>query len=412
MRAKTSILIILSLLSILLSGCWDRVELNRLAIVLGSAIDKAPGVEEKFMVTAELVNPPQVVTPLVGGGGGDDPDSWILTSTGWTVFDAVRNFIMQSQNKLFWSHSEVLIIGEDLAREGIAPILDFYLRDHELRRTTWFIIAKETTAKEILGVQHKFGGVTSTVIDNLVQSAIVTSNAVQVRITDFTAMLACSQCDPVAGRVEFVAAGEPEGKLEGSETRDMKNNVTEGEFLRYTGAAVFKGDKLVGWLDRKETRGYNWVKGEVQSGIIVVESPEEDGKKVSLEIIKATSNVSVEFKEEMPEFKIEVDVAGNLGETMGKVDLTAKSLLTSLESRMAEVVRNEIEASLQKLQELKADSMGLGLQAYRQQYKDWVKIKDRWEDIYPQLSPEIVVTVSLNRSGLIRTPVNSLSEEE
>lgn len=412
MRAKTSILVILSLLLILVSGCWDRVELNRLAIVLGSAVDKAPGVEEKFMVTAELVNPPQVVTPLVGGGGGDDPDSWILTSTGWTVFDAVRNFIMQSQNKLFWSHSEVLIIGEDLAREGIAPILDFYLRDHELRRTTWFIIAKETTAKEILGVQHKFGGVTSTVIDNLVQSAIFTSNAVQVRITDFTAMLACSQCDPVAGRIEFVAAGEPEGKLEGSETRDMKDNIAEGEFLRYTGAAIFKGDKLVGWLDRKEARGYNWVIGEVQSGIIVVESPEEDGKKVSLEIIQATSNVSVEFKEEMPVFKIEVDVTGNMGETMGEVDLTGKNLLTSLESRMAEVVRNEIEASLQKLQELKADSMGLGMQAYRQQYKDWVKIKDRWEEIYPQLSPEIVVTASLSRSGLIRTPVNSLSEEE
>ncbi len=357
-------------------GCWNRVELDQRAIVKGSAIDKAPGVDGKLMVTTEIVNPPEVVSPLVGGGG-DAPASWIISSTGWTIFDAVRNMVMQSDKKLFWSHSRVIIIGEGLAREGVAPVLDFYTRDHELRRNTTIIIAKGSTGKEIIGVEHKIGGVTSRTIDSLSQAAFATSAAVQVPLSEFIGLLLCDKCAAIAGRIEFIESGEPEGKLdegegteeaeeneengegnnnsekEETELEDMKDELIEGEFLRYSGAAVFKGDRLVGWLDRKEARGLNWVKGNIESGIIVIKSPEDQGKNTGIEIISADSKVKTEFKDGKPHITIEIEVTGNIGDQLSSADLRDK--LGIVEKRMAEVVRNEIEASLKKAQELESD---------------------------------------------------------
>ena len=67
---------------------------------------------------------------------------------------------------------------------------------------------------------------------------------------------------------------------------------------RITGAAVFKGPKLVGWFDQPETRGYNWIMGKVKSGIIIVERPEVSDKYVGLELMRARSKLKPEIVEE------------------------------------------------------------------------------------------------------------------
>ncbi len=43
---------------LLLTGCWDKVELNEISIVTGIAIEK--GEKGKFLVTVETINAPQL----------------------------------------------------------------------------------------------------------------------------------------------------------------------------------------------------------------------------------------------------------------------------------------------------------------------------------------------------------------
>ncbi|MBX5477244.1 MAG: Ger(x)C family spore germination protein, partial [Clostridia bacterium] len=53
--------------SLALSGCWDRVEVNDLAIVLAAAVD-VPSEGPGYEITVELAQP--AALGLGGGGGG------------------------------------------------------------------------------------------------------------------------------------------------------------------------------------------------------------------------------------------------------------------------------------------------------------------------------------------------------
>jgi spore germination protein KC len=81
-KRKISILIIIFLLLNLLSGCWNRRELNELAITVGMAIDESDG---QYLVTAQVVNPGQVAAKQ---GGGQKAPVISYQEKGDTVFEA------------------------------------------------------------------------------------------------------------------------------------------------------------------------------------------------------------------------------------------------------------------------------------------------------------------------------------
>src|SRR5690606_17351958 len=102
-------------------GCWDRRELENLAVVVGIGINLAPE-GEGYEVSSQIVRAAQIQSP--GGSGSGDEELrpfWILRSRGPTVFEAIRNATLQSSRRLFLSHNQVLVINEAVAREGLMP---------------------------------------------------------------------------------------------------------------------------------------------------------------------------------------------------------------------------------------------------------------------------------------------------
>ncbi|MGF7186370.1 Ger(x)C family germination protein [Desulfitispora alkaliphila] len=132
MNRKKHIILVLLITLIFITGCWNRVELSERALVMGTGIDK--GEEGTVKVTIQVLQPIKKGVPAAGiGGDGSENAVWVVTSTGETLFDAARNFVKQSGRTLFWQYNEIIVIGEEAAREGILPLLDFFVRDHELR---------------------------------------------------------------------------------------------------------------------------------------------------------------------------------------------------------------------------------------------------------------------------------------
>jgi spore germination protein KC len=408
-RVKLGVILLLTSAMLLGTGCWNRIELQERDYVLGAAMDRAL-VEDKVMITVEIANPAQLMAPITGGGGGDTPASRILTSSGWSVFEAVRNFTEQTTNKLFWAHNQVYIIGEDLAREGVAPFLEVFIRDPEPRHNAWVIIAKGTTGREILSIRHVEGVDTARILEEMVLASQSNSNAVMVDLNQFAQKLLLEHRGAVAGRIELIDPGGPEGVLEEGGTNDTGGEA--GELLRYSGAAMFKGDRLVGWLGRKQTRGLNWVTGNVVSGIIVSTSPEEGKPKISIEIKEVASNISTRFEVDRPVAKVEVTLDGNLGEHMGARQLSVyPELISQLEARVAEVIRNEIEAALDIAQEHRTDIFNFGTEFNQEHHYQWKEIRENWSDEYfPELLVEIEVEVNIRRQMGSRRPLSEYGQ--
>ena len=267
---KKGVLILLTtMVLITVVGCWNRRELDTLAIITAVGIDKSQE-DGKISVTFQIMKPSEVKASSGSkgsggsGGSGGSKAVWVFTSTGYTVFDAARNAIMQSDRRLFFPQNKIIVIGEEVARTGIAPLLDFFDRDPEPRRLSWLLIAKGK-ASDINNAEHEQEKIPARAIEGMVKSSSVSSMAVKMNLNDLLKTVSSPTTDPIAGRIEMI-------NEEGGTNKKM----------RVTGAAVFKKDKLMGFLDRPETRGLNWILGKVNSGIIVVKSPKEESKNVAL----------------------------------------------------------------------------------------------------------------------------------
>jgi hypothetical protein len=155
--ANTLIICFITLLNIIINtGCWNYRELNDIAIVSGTAIDKNEK-NNKYIVTFEIIN-------TKGAKESKNiPD--LVTMEGNSIFDAVRNTIEKLARRIYWSHAKVVVINKSIAKEGITPVIDFMYRDAEVRTDIWMLISDDDTAADILKGKDKYHDTISFHID-------------------------------------------------------------------------------------------------------------------------------------------------------------------------------------------------------------------------------------------------------
>ncbi|MGE5593250.1 MAG: Ger(x)C family spore germination protein [Betaproteobacteria bacterium] len=378
------------------TGCWNRREIETVGFVLAAGVDEAQE-EGKIQLTVQMAKPFAI-------GGGEGPSGttgekpfWVVSSTGHTVFEAVRNLLSQSPRRPFWAHNRFIVIGEELARKGIRDVLDLFCRDGESRLRVWMVVAEGAKASDLLQTEFELERMPAEGAMGLLQSAREGLSTVgEDMLNDFLQRLEGEGIDPIATRAEIVSRPQ-EFDIRGELKRE-----TIGGSLRLTGAAVFKDDRLVGWLNKPETRGFNWVVGRVQSGIIVIENPREEGKFIGLEILRAKGDFKPEVRSGKVTVTVKIEAEANVGDVQGFVDLLeSRGVWASMERRMATAIENEVMAAVAKAQELGSDIFGFGAELSRRDPKKWAdEFRDRWDEEFRNIDVQVEVKARLRRSGL------------
>lgn len=385
--AKSGCGLLLCLFLVLASGCWDRRELEKLAVVLTMGLDlAAQGSDYKVsfqIVRAGQLQSPGASGPASSGGDGGSKPIWILQSTGPTLFEAIRNANFQSSRRPFLSHNQVLIFGERLARQGLFPVLDFLVRDHEPRNTQWLLLTPDDPAA-VLDAAAGLELVSAVAIADLIQDFHLTSQIKPVRLFEYVETM---RSRTTANVLPIIKTKETAGKKE----------------LVIDGTAIIKDDRLIGTLDRKETRGLLWVLGEVQGGVITVDLP--DGGKATFEIFNASTKVKVGFAEGTVHAKIEVKANVGLGNQTTHADLTTPGQTKKVQALQAGVIAREIRAALAKAKEYKADIFGFGEYLYKHDHKTWQRLYQDWDRYFTGVEVEIEVAVMVEQLGLVNRSV-------
>ena len=376
------ILIILVTIVLFTGGCWDRREMETLGIVAGVGLDWV-GKEKKFVLTAQVIKPTQVQTPHGGGGGGGEGEEavWVVKSKAETVFKGVRGFLFESSRRLYFPHNQIIVVGKDAAREGVGPLLDFFTRDAEPRLSEWFLVA-EGEAAEVLQAKAGLEKIPALAISRLLNNYTGTSEIGRSNLLGFLTRLLSKTTAPYAPLI----------KVEG-----------EGAELKYriSGTAVFRKDKYIGELNKRETRGLLWLLGEVQDGIVTMDY---GGGKVDVELIKSACRIRPEMKDGSIRMQVEIRAEGNLGANLAPVDFSVTERTRDLNSKLATAIKGEVEASLEKARTLQADLFAFGEAVQRKYPKEWRELEKKWMEIFPQLEVEIDVRTNLRLLGLTTRP--------
>ena len=140
-RAVQAAVVLLCLAS--LSGCFDRRELDTIGIVMGVAIDKAVA-EGETELTIQMANPSEKSgSDSKEKNGGSETKPFInVSSTGRNINYIVREMQNKMSRMIYVAHSQVIILGEELAKSGVRDVLDFFARAPEARMTLYVIVAK------------------------------------------------------------------------------------------------------------------------------------------------------------------------------------------------------------------------------------------------------------------------------
>ncbi len=394
LRAIRKLVLLLPVLLILAlnTSCWNNRDITDIAIAVGIGLDRTESGE--IEITIEMVNP-SAIQSEGGGGNANLQPSIEVSATGETVFAAARNLIGSSSKKMFFSHIQVVIIGESLARDGLQEIIDFWERDHETRRKAYFLIAKDVTAKEVLNIQTIIESLTSIHLAKSLEASSAVGKIQKITLFDIIQQLHEPGRSVVIGIIS--SAG-----IEVKTIEDMEPK----------GASVFKNGKLAAFLTPNETRGFLFATNEVKSTILAVPNPIDKNRLFSVEVLNSKGNIEAKHENNNLMLKIKVEAMGNLGETVGEKNLSEYDLINTLQGAVEKVIKDEINQVVRKVQEeLHSDVFGFGGVLYRNQYNEWLSLQEDWDEIFTNTPIEIEVKFRLNSTGLIKEPAFSNIKE-
>lgn len=362
MKRKRCLLCLIVISLIFVTGCWKGRELNELAIAVALGIDK---VGNQYKVSVQVVEP----TEVAGKKGGDKTPVTTYQITANTIFEAVRKMTTINPRKIYPSHLRIVVLGESLAKEGIGQALDLLSRDEEIRTDFFIVVSKHTTAENTLKVLTKLETIPAVSLFSTLQTSEKQwAPTTTVTLDQLITTLVSEGRDPVL--TGLVILGDEQI---GQEKRNMEKVLTPTT-LQYSGLAVFKKDKLVGWLNETESKAYNYISDEIKSTVGYVTCPQ--GGKITFEVIRSKTKVKGSVKDGQPQIDIEIRIEINIGEVQCSIDLLETKNIAEVERLANSKVEGFIDATVKKVQKkYKVDIFGFGDVIHRSNPKEWRKLK-------------------------------------
>ncbi|MEK4531493.1 Ger(x)C family spore germination protein [Solibacillus sp. FSL K6-1554] len=383
---------ILIILNFILTGCWDKRELNELAITLALGIDKVEG-EDEYEVTAQVVVPSAV--SMKDGTGGTAVT--LFTENGETVYEALRRMTKVSPRKIYPGHLQMLIIGEELAKEGIGESLDLLARDWELRPDFYVVVAKDVTAREILNVTTDLESIpASKMFAGLKVSEKAWAGTYGVTLDELIVDLISEGKEAVLTGIQLA------GNKQIGSTQQNIESISKPAQIKYDNLAVFKEDRLMGWLTEQDSRGYSGITNSVKSTVTSISCPNEG--KSTIEVTNFHSKVEGNIVHGKPEVNIHTKAEGKVGEVRCKIDLKNPEAIQELEKIYEKEATRIINETIDVLQqEYQSDIFGFGEAIHRSNPQEWDQIKENWDEEFSDLTVNVKVDMKIRLTGTVNS---------
>lgn len=385
--------ILVVLLSLLLGGCWDRLEINDMAIVTGTAIDKQ---EDKYMVTVQFPLPSQMggAGSQGGGGGTSGSKSWHQRVG---VATSLQEANAQVQNRLSrrlnFSHRRIILIGEQAAKAGIDPILDTLGRVPQKRLSSLLVIT-EGSAQKTLGTQTPVEQYPAEAVRELIQLSLRQPTAIK---TVYQAMLT-DGVDPSAPYIALVPLRSADSPEETAQTLSLE------------GIALFNSrNKLAGFVKDEEAKGLGLAMDMYRQPSLTIKV--EDGEAtvnvvITNQQISKKTRVTGRDVTAVLDFRLICIVSEN---TSPYPFVKDQDLLKKLVSQEVERL---VKKGVKQAQALGADPIGIGESISRDDPAAWKRIKGDWERIYPRTKLIVRAQVEIENAGIFAKPINPQEKEQ
>lgn len=347
-------IILLFLILIGITGCYDYQELNDRAIVSGISIDFE---NEEYIVNYEILNNLKTEEP--------EYKAYMVEGRGETVVEAFENASETVSKETYLSHLKVLILGENAAKHKLRDIVDFMLREPYIRNIFSPVVAKNATAKEILASTDKETPVVSEKIDSLIRNNKYNEDiSVKIDFDHFMDQYEDDRIDPVLTAIELI---------------DEKPSIA--------GIAVLKGGKLQIILDEELSAIFNVLSNK--SSYHSIKLPCKDKEGFTILSLYDNKKTELEIKEEKIKIKSKLN-ASVVKDSCG-LDFRDGTIYNELSEKFENVVKQQYELLWMTMTKEETDMLGLQKKYYQKTKKEL----PNWKDI----PIETEIKININKNG-------------
>lgn len=383
---KIKILLFLGVI-FMMTGCYNYRELNQLAITSAIGIDKKG---DEYEVSIQVMNTQKQGSD--SNSSGDQPKFITYKEKGKTIQQAVRNIVLEAPRRLYANHISLLIINEDVAKEGIYDILDLLFRDSESRKQFNVIISRNSKSYDVLEILTPLETLNA---KNINDSLIADSQFLGVSETiTFEQLLASylnEKNDVVLPSVEVI------GDIKQGESTENIQSASPSTKVILSGYSIFKGDKLIGYLSNQDSINLGFIRNKIENTIVNYKC--DDKNYMAVEVVN--SKTEVDASNNKPEITIKVAGQANINEMNCKMDLTKNKTISELNDKINKQIEKQIKSTIEKInREYNADVYGFEDLFYKKSPKYYKQLKKEYkEDFLSNINIKVESDINLFSKG-------------
>lgn len=405
MNKKIILFALALIISVSCTGCWDRLEIEELGIIVGMAFDIAHHEDDKqsgdndqenavssdemddmeegnvkgnFKMTLQYVYPKSMGGESSGNSIPQEP--YInIQSEGTTVLHLINDVYNVSSRVPRYDHLKTIVISEELARSyNLYKFLNAVMKHPEIPYTCVVVIS-DGPASSIFELEPDLEALPAFEVNSLARVVKYTSN-----------------------RPRYITFGTLARYMANNRSFAIQRVSCENGILKITGAAVIKAGefKFAGWLNERETEGLNWLMSDAEGGILEVIS-EKTGEIVSCWVAKDDCKITPVIKDNKIDFKVEVEAEAIIAEDWAmSFNAIKQNYIKEIETYMVKEAEDIIKTTLNKIQkECKADVANFGRTVKNKYPELWKNIKDNWDEEFSKAEIDVKVKLNLRASA-------------
>lgn len=408
------------------SGCYDANEPNDYAYVVAIGVDKAKENDE-YEISIQFAKPAQISGGSSEEGGTNGETLGLVTVEAPTIYSGINvaNNIVSKRFQL--SHTKIIVVSEEIAREGINDIIDNIVRSSDLRPNMYIAVAKDG-AKEYLASVEPEMEINPVKYYQLIfenEAAEFVPKSVSQNVYFY---INSGERDIILPMVsKSRETGEAASEEESNESQkdnitlpktDAGTNYSGFEYLmrEYSagnvvankknkseamGMAIFENDKMISEMNDIETELYNIINGTFKTGYNTFYNDKFPEKPMVMQVRQyKPPSINVQTYEDMPKISVDISMEGSLISVAG--DYLVEEDIDNYEKNISGYTEEALKKFLNKTsRELGTDIFGFGMYAKRN-FLNYGKFENyNWREKYKKAEFDVNVDFTIRRTGLI-----------
>ncbi|MBM7615951.1 Ger(x)C family spore germination protein [Alkaliphilus hydrothermalis] len=378
-------------LSMFLTACWDKTEINDRAFVLALGIDHIPpseqpkedrehkALEKVLGEHAPHYRMTYAFPKQMLAGGEPTVENIIMSSVGENIYINERQMKARVDNQLFLGHLKSVVLGEEVVKtpQMFREVLDALEKDPLISRKVNLAIAVGE-AKEVLNVEPKQESISGQFITDLFMGEDRTNRA------------------PVADLDQLFIS------LHDNSNAAIPRLTGAEEELKLGGAAIIKNYEFVGWIGELESMGLMILKNETDIFVVTINA---DGINIPYQVTEIKTVYTIQQKDKEIKMLIEIEAEGDIVQYFfdPEEDVLDPALLEKLEQEVEKKLQGIVMHTVEKLQkDLETDVLGFDTYIKRHNPDLWAQVGKDWVEIFPTVEVEVVVDAKIRRVGLTK----------